>query len=241
MWLPTMENKMNEDKLSQYRDVLDWYAAALNFASDNWDLYAVGYKRAADLLIDQLRKNNSVLQQIDTLVYPIMFLYRHYLELRLKQLYLNYSQYFDKSHRLPVTHKLETLWQQVKPLLLQAVKEDRGSISEDDKKAIAQIETLIMHFAVMDENSMSFRYPVDRENNPLLPGVKQLNIASIQKQLHAISSMLDGASFQLDVWEQIRAESLAAYYDVYSDMMSDVPEEYRYWSDSDTNCEDLPF
>jgi hypothetical protein len=65
-----------------FKSDADWINnACLNFKEDQLNLYAIGYKRAAELLLEHVK--NSGRDQ-DTLVYPIIFLYRHYLELRLK-------------------------------------------------------------------------------------------------------------------------------------------------------------
>jgi len=45
-----------------------------------WELYSTGYKMAGDLLIENADNNTSFL------IYPIVFSYRHCIELRLKQI-----------------------------------------------------------------------------------------------------------------------------------------------------------
>jgi len=59
-----------------------------------WDLYAIGYKYAADLAIEQgiqehrldfIKYHNSY-HTVDVLVWPAIYLYRQYLELRLKSI-----------------------------------------------------------------------------------------------------------------------------------------------------------
>src|SRR6266478_1683118 len=49
----------------------------------SFSVYAIGYKDAADALIERVLEKNF---GADLQIYPIAFLYRHYLELRLKQL-----------------------------------------------------------------------------------------------------------------------------------------------------------
>ena len=48
---------------------------------------AEGYKRAADLLIERAKEST---QLRNMLVYPIVFCYRHYLELTLKAMLATY-------------------------------------------------------------------------------------------------------------------------------------------------------
>lgn len=58
-----------------------WNKACLALGHDRWSIYAIGYKDAADLLVDNIEGNG---RQHDFLVYPIVFLYRQYLELAIK-------------------------------------------------------------------------------------------------------------------------------------------------------------
>jgi len=51
-------------------DLSDHSNACLNFMNNQFDLYAVGYKRAADLLVDHAISTHS---NQDILVYPIVF------------------------------------------------------------------------------------------------------------------------------------------------------------------------
>src|SRR2546423_1063184 len=57
--------------------------AVLNANRDNLYLYAVGYKLAGDSLVERVIAGQK---DHDSLVFPIAFAYRQYLELRLKQL-----------------------------------------------------------------------------------------------------------------------------------------------------------
>lgn len=71
----------------------EWYLnAQLHVTPDKWDTYAEGYKSAGDIAVQYVVENNWYQ---DFLVYPIVFLYRHYLELRLKELYFVSSRLLD--------------------------------------------------------------------------------------------------------------------------------------------------
>ena len=62
----------------------DWYHnACLNWRYDNWELYASGYNTAGDILVQHIIDTRS---DRDTLVFPIVFNYRQYLELRCKEI-----------------------------------------------------------------------------------------------------------------------------------------------------------
>lgn len=52
---------------------------------DRWSFYATGYKMAADLVVDQVKTGHGYQR---FLISPIMFLFRHSLELSVKRLFL---------------------------------------------------------------------------------------------------------------------------------------------------------
>jgi len=165
-------------------DVDWWHNACLNFLPDQWNLYAVGYKRAADLLVEcvgQTRRHQ------DTLVYPIVFLYRQYLELRLKELIRNGSLLFDIHRKILRHHKIKELWMQCRKIL---EKEEFGCSSND----LDAIEECIHHFSEKDPYSMAFRYPTDKNGNRTLPGLTNINLRNIAEVVERIASLLDAAS-----------------------------------------------
>jgi hypothetical protein len=55
----------------------DWYHnACVNWLPDGWDAYALGYKRAADILVGYIVDTH---RDRDTIVFPIVFNYRQYI------------------------------------------------------------------------------------------------------------------------------------------------------------------
>ena len=71
-----------------------WNKACLTHFSDGWWIYATGYKLGADLLVQYVTETHK---NQDRLIYPIVFLYRQYLELRLKELIKNGSTIIEES------------------------------------------------------------------------------------------------------------------------------------------------
>lgn len=84
-----------------------WNNACVGFAKCEWDLYARGYKRAADLLVSHIDASGG---DQDVLVYPILFMYRHYFELRLKQLVRDATVLLDEEFKIPGAHPLTPLY-----------------------------------------------------------------------------------------------------------------------------------
>ena len=84
-----------------------WNNACVGFAHSEWEIYARGYIHAADLLVSHVDAFGS---DQDVLVYPILFLYTQYFELRRKQLTRDASVLLDVEFELPRTHRLTPLY-----------------------------------------------------------------------------------------------------------------------------------
>jgi len=177
------EPPSSEDKLFTSAD--DWTNACLNFFHDGWTLYAIGYKDAADILVEHIEKRQHGHPQ-DFLVYPIIFLYRQYLELSMKDLINQARKFFDDLTPFRQHHRINELWKLCDKLLDQISPGD----SAEYRKEIGR---LMEEFAQVDPLSFSFRYPEDKDGNPTLPGLDYINIRSVREVVRKISVILEGA------------------------------------------------
>ncbi|MGP8051206.1 MAG: hypothetical protein ACLPYB_11440 [Desulfobaccales bacterium] len=172
----------SQDKL--FTSAEDWWNnACLNFFSHGWTIYATGYKDAADILVEHIAKTK---RQQDTLIYPIIFLYRQYLELALKDLILDARKLLDDLNPLSKTHRIDELWRICDRLLEQISPGD----SAESRKEIGR---LMEEFGQVDPLSMSFRYPEDKNGNPTLPGMDYINMRNVNEVVRKISIILEGA------------------------------------------------
>src|SRR5690349_3397478 len=88
--------------------------ACLHYAPDGWLTYALGYKEAGDRLVKQLETD---WRRQDLLVYPIVFLYRQYLELAIKGVIQQAQVLLGEPKDLPLTHQIDQLWTRCSALL----------------------------------------------------------------------------------------------------------------------------
>lgn len=155
------------------------------YKSGTFAVYSSAYKEAADRLVQTLHKHSSA-----TLTLPIVFLYRHYVELTLKDLLsmdnVKYSKpstpYLDVILK---GHRIDLLWQELKPLLQQAY-------SAEESEEIEAVEACIMEFSNVDEGSFSFRYPVDKKNNLTLknnPRLRDLEYIDVHHLAEKMAGM----------------------------------------------------
>lgn len=160
---------------------------------NDWDLYCMGYWRAADALVDHLTqtRNPSVERPYaaywESQAYAILFLYRHYLELRLKELFLAYGG--DPAH-IGREHRLLKIWELVR-------KQEEGALSEtpsgDVLVDLDTAEKIIKEFDRIDKDSQAFRYPKDRKGKLTITQM-QLDLIRLKRALGWLSQFLDGWS-----------------------------------------------
>ena len=150
-------------------------------------LMAMGYKKAADLLVDHTSHDDVAKA---TLVYPILFNYRHFIELQLKFLIWTYGRAagieatWDK-------HKLEPLWNDVVKVL------DSFGIWENNA-ADRAVGRLVRDFAKVDPRSMAFRYSVGTDGNPMSVELQQLDLLVLRDVMNGLEGWFSGADGYLD-------------------------------------------
>lgn len=144
-----------------------------------WLWYPDAYKLAADKLAEQIEGHSWE----DGLVFPVVFLYRHYVELKLKYLIIELDRLggTDMNEKEFNKHKLIPLWIYVKKHL--------GCIRDAnwDKEILRSLESLIKEFDQLDPNSYRFRYSHDTkfQENPL---PESISITSFKEGMDAIES-----------------------------------------------------
>lgn len=142
--------------------------------NQDWYFFLNGYKDAADFLVTHAIKEG--LGDPRKLLYPIMFLYRHYLELALKSLIREHKTY-------PPIHELDKLWR----ICLSLIREKSPSASNNDE--INHTTRLIEEFCKVDSRSaLAFRYPDDRIQEE---GLVEIDLSRVKDVVGKISSLLD--------------------------------------------------
>lgn len=176
------------------------FNACLNYSHDMSELYISGYKLAGDALIEYLGRRK---RDQDRLVYPICFLYRQYLELRLKDIIKLGIKLYNAKDTLPAHHNTIELWILAKEMVKKAWY-------KDDDTDLNIIENCIKEYANIDPFSTSFRYAEDKKGNKTLGGITNINLRNLSKGIDKIASLLDGLSCglagELDLKESIEYE-----------------------------------
>ena len=178
-----------------------WNNACLNWCHDGWALYAMGYREAADLLVQHLEEHGGLQ---DMLVYPILFLYRQYLELEIKDLIRQGRRLLDISGGFPYNHDIAGLWSICRQLLSDIAPDD--SVEE-----LRETDRLIGEFAAVDPSSMAFRYPEDKKGDASLPGIMHINLRNVRDVMSEIGDLLTGAGGLVAEYLAIKSEMEAGF------------------------------
>lgn len=163
--------------------------------------YTEGYREAANALVEAALTSRDI-KTLDTFVYPILFLYRQYLELDLKWTILLHSGKSRQQKQAMLRksgHNLSTLWQELKPLLLEAT-------SDRDRTDIEVAEDYIMQFHRLDENSFTFRYPVTKDLEQVINQQRRLNLRVLRRRMDELNGFLNGADGKLSELTDYRSE-----------------------------------
>ncbi len=171
----------------------DWHNnAMLGWTHFPWDIYAAGYKDAADALVVALAERKIPL---DSVVYPLVFLYRQGLELQLKLILPLARRLAGKEASADIGHKLMPLWNELRQHLEQL------DPREDDKELPA-IEDFIRQLDTVDHGSFAFRYPTTTKGEVSLPELRHVNVRHLSEVMDTVFMLLGGVYSWLGEMEQ---------------------------------------
>lgn len=153
----------------------------------NRNRYILSFREAADTLVTSMMNQGSN----DLLVLPILFSYRHWLELQLKDLAILGMQLRGETPEEIIGHDLRDLWSQARQAIEETFSE--GSLELD------AVERIVHQLADLDPNSISFRYATDRIGRPTLPtGISRVNVGHIGHVMLQVAMVLEGAADGMD-------------------------------------------
>ena len=188
----------------------DWQSnACVNWSHDSIHLYIEGYFKAADELTHRVVDTSS---NQDILVYPIVFLYRQYIELQLKNIIRESRVLLSDGHCFPEHHKILDLWGVANGLMNRIIKEfysrAQDFITPEDVKFIGGI---ISDFVEIDPASFAFRYPEDKKGNKNLGGLVHINLRNLHDKMDNLAEKLEKFDLVLGLLRDWQADMRATY------------------------------
>ena len=166
-----------------------WNNACLNWSHSQLNLYVAGYKEAADIIVREVMEHH---RNQDVLVFPVVFLYRHYIELQLKGIIAYLHKLLDEPAEVPAGHRIDVLWGEARSLW------KRADLYPEDASFIRATD-LITELARCDEKSTTFRYPFERDGSRPLAGISHINLRNTAERIAEVAEVLKGMSTAIDV------------------------------------------
>jgi hypothetical protein len=141
----------------------------------------------------------------DTLVFPIVFNYRQYLEVRCKEIIMLGKLLANEEPEFPNHHNLSVLWATCRSMITT----HESSASEMDLEAV---DESIAEFCTVDPQSYSFRFPVDRNGNLSIPlDLHVINLRQLRDGMDRLASFLDAVSMAFSHYLDLTAEMESAF------------------------------
>jgi hypothetical protein len=169
--------------------------------------YAHMYRESAERLMD-LACDAPGLLNVHAL--PAVYLFRHYVELTLKDMLVTARSLADQSPGFPDSHRLVRLWTELRALLREVSDDDDG-----EPDLLDVVEEMIKELDTTDPGSMAFRYPRGRQDSgrpPLLPDeYEYFDMRVFRDQAKRLAHCFDGSSTQLSEWLDIKHDMEREY------------------------------
>ena len=165
-----------KDKFFVEKNGLDFDYASINTTKGiNYHhpefLIIEGYREAAkDLLLNLLADKDIDWLKLDSKIYPIIFLIRHYLESILKSTLRYYRIIYDETKSDEVGyingHSLKILWDSLKPYIERNYRFYVEELKSKCLETNSAVENIITEIDGIDKTSFSFRYSFEGAKTP---------------------------------------------------------------------------
>lgn len=167
----------------------DWRMnACLHFQSDMSYGYINGYRRAGRILYEYLIRSDM---NLDSLVYPIIFSYRHHFEIQLKKILGIGLALLEMNEGVGTHHNIITLWSRIRGVLKKIYGNDRTDYIESIEKYLTELHTL-------DPSGTEFRYHRKMDSSLSLVGIRNINLSNVVEILEELADCIDGIASDFD-------------------------------------------
>ncbi len=171
--------------------------------------FARAFHRSAKELADGLKRTKQFglygIPTEDFRAYPVVFLYRHALELHMKAVILSGGPLLSLNGETPIrrdrrldTHNLETLRKDVESVFAAC-----------GWPALETLRKVVAEFQAVDAGSYAFRYPVDKKGAAALDGHFTFNVFEFCAVLDEMLPTLLSAALGADDAVDARHDALA--------------------------------
>lgn len=172
------------DRLLRSSDAWDKAISFSDATTRHADIWS-GYMRAGEALIDVCNREPS---ERHKLIYPILFSYRHGLEMAMKWIVSRYGKYAGVSPPEPV-HNLWQLWQSCKLIF--------DCFGGGDPE-VGTVGKIVKEFHDLDRSGLSFRYSVNKKGVLIRFPDGLIDLANVRDVMTGVDHFFNGADAVLD-------------------------------------------
>ena len=143
--------------------------------------YSRGYRTAAESLLATVQCGGM---SPDIAVWPLAFLWRHHVELSLKEVIWHGCMLEEVPLKVPGHHNLTELWRLALPAISRA---------GDDPAALTNVGAILEEISSLDPTAAGFRYPFecDHRTESLKVPPNLVNLSSIDEAMRSVADFLD--------------------------------------------------
>ena len=147
-----------------------------------YDEYGDGFFDGAKMIVNRIKEGAY---NIDTLIYPATFSYRHGIELYAKHLVKKLAAYNKSGADTVKTHALKDNW----ALLVKEATNSKLKFFDPLEVSIAG--DIIEDFCEIDPTGQVLRYPEDVKNNLHLTGLGVINVEILADGMQVLEDLFD--------------------------------------------------
>ena len=176
--------------------------AGVYFAEDRFSRETFlwnGYMLAGEALVEKCLSDPH---QRHYLIYPILFNYRHGLEIAMKWTLNQYGR-FASIAEYDLNHRLIDLWKACKTVITEV----GGEMA--DKETDKAVEQIIIDFDKIDPGAFSFRYAQSKKGKDIKLPNFEIDLENLRDVMSGVDHFFTGLDGLLD------ANSKSGYYDEY--------------------------
>lgn len=157
------------------------------------------FKEAADLLVNHAEEKRGNVSR--NMVWPIVFCYRQYIELALKDVIAKHGNDVEPSissnwKKHPgKKHLLRPLWESCKKIMAATLV----NTTVDEIPEIAAVEACINEFDEIDDG-YSFRFPTDAEGKPIEISIPSVDLQHLQEVMDCLYAFFDATESVLNMF-----------------------------------------
>lgn len=171
-----------------------WTNADLRFARLTADdgVLATGFKNSGDLVVRGVVEHRL---STERMFYPVAYLYRHYVELALKDLIRMalLLELTDGAKKALSGHDLERLWRKARSAL-------EAFFDGDDRTSLEAAESIVLQFHALDKSGQEFRYPRGKDKQPYLVNApSHVSLEGLRDAVAGLAAFLDGCGTAFSV------------------------------------------